>query len=160
LYDCIGINSADALAMSQNGIESQPPRDRHNPIWVLFLLMAAVLSVRQWLGPRDRVPWGYDLSAAKLTAQRDHKPVLAYFTTEGCGPCQNMGRNVWSDAKVAEAARAYVPVKINIDVWPELREKYQVRAIPTMAVLDERGTVVRSMTGACDAGEMIAWLSR
>jgi thiol:disulfide interchange protein len=87
------------------------------------------------------------------------KPVLAYFTAGWCGPCQNMKRTVWSDQKVADAAKAYVPVRIDIDIWPELARKYEVRSIPLVAVMDDQGTVLRSIVGARDSAEMIEWLS-
>ena len=147
------------MTESQRPIEAKAPHRRHNTVWVIFLLMVGVLGVQQWLGPRERVPWGNDLPAAMAQAKAAHKPVLANFTADWCGPCQNMKRNVWSDKQVAAAAAAYVPVRIDIDVWPELAQKYQVHSIPLVAVLDEEGNVLRSMTGAYPAPEMARWLS-
>jgi thiol:disulfide interchange protein len=127
---------------------------------MIFLLMAGVLGISQWLGPRERVPWGNDLSAAMTQAKGTHKPVLAYFTAGWCGPCQNMKRNVWSDQKVADAAKAYVPVRIDIDLWPELKQKYNVVSIPLVAVMDDQGNVLRSLTGMQEPADMIAWLAQ
>jgi thiol:disulfide interchange protein len=129
-------------------------------ILIVFGVVTLLMIGRNVFTPEERIAWRNDLNAAQREATDGRKHVLLYFTASWCGPCQEMRRTVWTDAKVADAMNRYVPVKIDIDRNPLLAEKYQVQAIPMIAVIDEQGQVVRSVEGGMDAGGTVAWLDK
>jgi thiol:disulfide interchange protein len=125
---------------------------------VVFFGVAAVIAVSKWYAPPELVPWQNDLGAAQEKSRITHQPVLLYFTAEWCGPCQSMRRHVWSDPQVAEAAKAYIPVRVDVDKQAELALKYKVEAMPLFLVLDDQGQIVRRINRAMEADETIQWL--
>ena len=131
-------------------------------MWFILLCVAAVavmVGIYRFVTPGDRIPWRDDLPAARAEAAAANKPVLLYFTADWCGPCQYMKRSVFPDLSVAAAMEGYIPVKIDTDRHPALTRQFQVASIPMFVLLDERGEVARSRSGAMEAAQMTDWLS-
>jgi|SRR5689334_1125073 len=130
-------------------------------IWLIFaivLIMAVLSNLSRFRHTKDAVPWRADFAAAQLESQRTHKPMLAYFTASWCGYCQDMHRDTWSNAKVAEALNDYIPVEIDVDAHQDLAKRFNINGMPSYAVLDQQGNVVRFGEGYRDSGGFIAWL--
>ncbi len=71
-----------------------------------------------------------------------------------------MQHDVWPDAAVErEVARVYVPVLIDVDSDTVVSERYGVRSIPTILVLDSGGQMVREGTFLSASG-MAKFLSQ
>jgi thiol:disulfide interchange protein len=131
------------------------------PFWGLFIILACVLGISaasKLFRGKEIVPWRADLSAAREESRRENKPVFAYFTAEWCGPCQSMKGTTWADRGVESALRGYVPVKIDIDENRDLAEAYSIDAVPTFAVLDGEGRVLKSATGALRPQQFLEWI--
>jgi len=128
-------------------------------IATVFFGVMGVVAASKFYTPAERVPWRSDLPAALAEARAANKPVLLYFTAEWCGPCQYMRRNVFTDAGVAKAMDAYVPVRVDHDARQDLVFKYRVEGMPWFGVLDPDGRPVRLLDhGVETPREMIAWL--
>jgi protein disulfide-isomerase len=127
-------------------------------IFIAFVSVMAVAGVSKWWMPKELVSWQTDLAAARTQAQASNRPMLVYFTAEWCGPCQGMRRHVWTDPRVADAMAAYVPVRIDVDVHPDIARRFNIEAMPTFVVLDAQQQVVRQSTGAMEAADMETWL--
>jgi thioredoxin 2 len=82
-------------------------------------------------------------------------PILVDFWAEWCGPCRMAAPAVKQVAKEV-SGRALV-LKVNTERFPELSQRYAVRAIPNFVVL-HRGRVVRQEAGLADARTMAQWL--
>ena len=127
---------------------------------IVFVAVFAVVGVSKWWTPRELVPWQSDIAAARTLARQSNKPILLYFTASWCGPCQMMRRQVWTDARVAAAAAAYVPVRIDVDQNPRVAIEYgATESVPVLMVVDGENKVVRRIDFALEADDMIAWLN-
>jgi thiol:disulfide interchange protein len=139
--------------------------------WLWAAVIAAVLVI-QWpvlkgyyyraastTPPESSIPWRTDLDAALLEARQTDRKVLVDFMADWCPPCIAMKHDVWPDPGVERAVAAgYVPVMIDIDRDGRTADRYHVRGIPTILVLNSEGEVLRQ--GAFfTASRMVRFLS-
>ncbi len=91
----------------------------------------------------DRVQW-VSIAEAEKEFQKGGKPILYEFSSEWCGPCQAMKREVFGDKATADWINLhFIPVKLvdrtredggNRSEVRELQQKYQIQQIPTIIV--------------------------
>ncbi|EDW82339.1 deadhead 3 [Drosophila willistoni] len=83
----------------------------------------------------------------KRVEAADDKLIVLDFYATWCGPCKDMEGTVKSLAR--QYASKVVFIKVNVDKFDELTEKYSVRSMPTFVFL--KGTRrVFSFSGADD----------
>lgn len=97
---------------------------------------------------------------ALARARSEKKLLLVDVYTDWCGWCKKLDREVFSDARVAEAARSLVAVRVNAEKGGEkVAERYDVQGYPVVLFVDGSGTVVKRIDGYVDATEMLRILS-
>ncbi len=85
------------------------------------------------------------------------KPVFLDFWADWCGPCRMLAPTF---DKLAEKFSEQVTfAKINVDELPEIANKFSVRSIPTL-VLMQSGNVVEKLVGLRSEQELAQVLSR
>ena len=97
------------------------------------------------------------LSAANWRSEVEdaEQPVLVDFSASWCPPCRAIAPTI--DA-LAEEFRGRIKVgTLDVDAEPELAERYGVRAMPTLLMLD-RGKVVDQHLGAAPREILHAFL--
>lgn len=97
---------------------------------------------------------------ALARARSEKRLVLVDVYTDWCGWCKKLDKEVFSDARVAAAARDLVAVRVNAeDGGEKVAERYEVNGFPTILFVDGSGTVVKRIEGYVDAAEMLRILS-
>ena len=82
------------------------------------------------------------------------KPVLLDFYADWCGPCRMVSPLV---DEIAEENPQYLIGKVNVDMEPELAQKFRVLSIPTLVVL-KNGKPVSQSVGAKPKEQILAML--
>lgn len=96
---------------------------------------------------------------ALARARSEKKILLVDVYTDWCGWCKKLDREVFGDARVAEASRALVAVRINAEKEGEkVAQRYDVQGYPTVLFVDGSGSVVKRIDGYVDAAEMLQTL--
>ncbi|MBS3763787.1 MAG: tetratricopeptide repeat protein [Planctomycetes bacterium] len=57
-----------------------------------------------------------DWEKAKKLARKESKPLYVHFTTEGCGWCKKIEKDVYNNKKGKQALKAFVPVSLDCTV--------------------------------------------
>ncbi len=80
-------------------------------------------------------------------ARRDGKLVLLDLTATWCHWCHVMDRTTYSDPEVVRMVNeGFVPVRVDIDLRPDISERYNRGGFPTTAFLSDQGLSVWGAT--------------
>lgn len=93
-----------------------------------------------------------DFASLKKRAKTEGKMVVIEFFIDHCGVCVKLENQTFSNQALASfITEKYVPFRIDglsiADEGVELAQKYQVRAYPTMVVIDSEGKLVKTLEG-------------
>ncbi|MFK7972106.1 MAG: thioredoxin fold domain-containing protein [Bacteroidia bacterium] len=93
-----------------------------------------------------------DFASLKQRAQTEGKLVMIEFYIDHCGACVKLEKQTLNNTKLASfISNKYIPFRIDglsiADEGIELAQKYQVRAYPTMVVIDAKGNLVKTLEG-------------
>ena len=95
-------------------------------------------------------PWGADAFAA---AERSGKPVLLSLVAPWCEWCHEMDERVFDDPRIAaNVTDGFVPVRVNADRAPMVRERYTMGGFPSTVFLTPDGEVISGSTFLDDEG--------
>ena len=133
----------------------------YRPFVVVLVVAAAMAGFSFWRQrsePVEHIAWRATLADAKKESAASKKPVLAYFTATWCSPCQRMRHETWPDARVEKALEGYVPVKIDVDQFPDLARQFEIDGIPRLQVIAPDGTVGKAHVGLILPKELAGWL--
>ncbi|NVM56800.1 MAG: thioredoxin family protein, partial [Desulfobacterales bacterium] len=99
-------------------------------------------------------------SLDEITAQiaDSGKKGLLYFTTATCGPCKILQREVFTDDPVRAFVEAnFIPYWVNSDSASgrDLDEHFDIRAVPTVVMINADGTVIDKVIGQTSADDYL-----
>ena len=78
-----------------------------------------------------------------------NKRILVDFYADWCGPCRMMGKEL-------ENIKDIDILKVNVDKYPLIAQRYGVMSIPTL-ILFEKGNVIKSHVGLLDSNSIISY---
>ncbi len=115
-----------------------------------FLSLALLFFVL----PSLKAQWMYSFKDAQKLAVATNKLILIDFTASWCGPCRMMDANTWSTPKVQTLMKKFVSVKIDIDKDREIANRYSIRSIPDIFIVDANGEIIYRSKGYKDKNRM------
>ena len=105
------------------------------------------------------LPWLVDADEASFhaVAEESRLPVLVDLWAPWCGPCRVVGPAV--EQLAADLAGRLKVVKVNVDEAPSISQRFAVRGIPTLLLLNA-GQVTSRQVGAVPAPALRAWVEQ
>lgn len=93
------------------------------------------------------IAWLHEVDSASTRARERGLPMMVEFRADWCGPCHMLEQRTFSDPRVVEAARRFVPVRVDFDANPRLARRFQVDALPAVLFTDAHGTEIARLNG-------------
>jgi thioredoxin:protein disulfide reductase len=116
-------------------------------VGLLFVTFAAWLTLGDTGGPK--IAWQPYSEQLLDAAQRGGRPVMIDFTSRACPPCAQMDRRVFSNARVVDAANAFLPLRADLtELTPAnaaIAEKFGIQAFPTIVFIGADGRERRNL---------------
>jgi thioredoxin-like negative regulator of GroEL len=76
------------------------------------------------------------------------QPQLLYFTADWCGFCKQMDRTTLADAAIEKRLAPLTRHKLDFDTRRALATRFRISGIPAFLLVNERGEVLATLTGA------------
>lgn len=106
-------------------------------LMILFLLTSSIT-----LANPPAFMQNYD--DAMSVSKELHQPSILIFTAEWCLPCKKLKKDLSKYAAKFEDTTIAI---IDIDKYPELANKYQVKTIPRSIFFNAKGEKIKDITG-------------
>jgi len=88
------------------------------------------------------------LDRALTLAFKQNRIVFIDFCTAWCGACKKLDEDTWSDGKVIEQLKKKtIPLKLDADKEPSIRDKYKIKSYPTLLFLNPDGSILARIIG-------------
>ena len=112
------------------------------------------------LVPRSEKPvvFLHDYEEALALAKKEDKRVVIDFVTTWCGPCKIMDQLVYSSQPIYEKSEDVIFLKLDGDDERELNKQYQIKAYPTVILLDSDGQEIRRRSGYQSVSKLLEFL--
>lgn len=132
------------------------------PLPRLWLLALCLLVTGAWASGQDlqdrSLQWQPWSPAVFEEARREGRLVLLDLTAEWCLFCRKMDQTTYRDEQVMDAiGRAYVPVRADESVYPELAKRYERAGRPATVIFAADGTEIIKRRGYLSARLMV-WM--
>src|ERR1700753_3790807 len=105
------------------------------------------------------LPWVVDAGDPDFAeiVEKSAVPVLVDLWATWCGPCRMVSPAL--EQLASERAGELKLVKVDVDKAPAISQRFTVRAVPTLLVLD-RGQVLGRQSGAAPVAALRNWLDQ
>lgn len=105
------------------------------------------------------LPWLVDAGDEDFTevAEKATPFVLVDMWAPWCSPCRTISPALERVAR--EMAGHLKLVKVEVDTNPQLAERFQIKAVPTLLILDA-GRVIARQAGAVPVGALRSWVEQ
>lgn len=94
-------------------------------------------------------------------AKETGKPILIDVSTDWCGYCKKMKKNVYTDTDViSKVTNDYIPLALNGEKGEGIAfvKKHRISGYPTQIILDKEGKVINRHVGYTNAEGFLAFI--
>ncbi|MGB1037629.1 MAG: thioredoxin family protein [Bacteroidia bacterium] len=101
------------------------------------------------------------MSHALELAKESGKPILIDVSTDWCGYCKKMKKNVYTDAAViSKVTSDYIPLALNGEKGEGIAfvKQHRISGYPTQIILDKDGKVINRHVGYTNAEGFLAFI--
>ena len=96
---------------------------------------------------------------ARALLETSPKPVLVYFFMHSSELCRQYEEGVLADPSVVGVARGFVCVRLNVEQHAAMAQKFDVRGVPTLLLLDAHGNESARVAGLVTKEKLRATLA-
>lgn len=123
----------------------------------LLIVGAAYLL---WPTDQKSPDWEYYTDSVYNDAINDNEKMIIDFYADWCIPCKELDALTFSDEKVIEKSKSFTAIKVDMtktlsEETEKLRQKFEIRGMPTVLIIDSQGTEVERITGFVNAEEFL-----
>lgn len=91
-------------------------------------------------------------------AKEQNKQMVLFFTSKDCKYCEQMKRDVLPNVGVQQALNRYIYHVVDLDLEPSFGQKFNIRALPTIMIIDGNEQIQKQTVGYMSADVLINWL--
>lgn len=110
---------------------------------VALLMITFAVWFSTGAGAEEKIPWQTYSNEKLDAALRGQRSVMIDFTSRSCPPCLEMERKVFTNRRVAEAAKEFLPLRADltqINATNEaLADRFDIEAFPTVVFIGPDG---------------------
>ena len=141
-----------------------PPAAARGLVVLAALLAAPTAVLAEGRATDAAIRWLSDDGPGFARAREAGLPVVVDFWADWCGACAVLERVTFSDPRVVKALERFVAIRLDGSEgsaalasgrFDGAAERWQVRGLPTVLLLDPRGRVLDRIEGVVDAGEFL-----
>lgn len=101
-----------------------------------------------------------EFEPAVSRARVEGTEVLLVFGAKWCVWCQKFSRDILPNQRIASSlsARKATVVRVDVDKRRDISERYGVKTLPTMVLVDSEGRELRRMSGFATVKEFLGWV--
>ncbi len=127
---------------------------------VTLVLLALIVSASSSTAASSEIKW-YSYEDGMALGKKLGKKVFIDFYADWCGFCRMMDGSTYRDASViAILNRDFIPVKVHSDKEKEIALRYDIRALPSIALISEDGTRIGSVPGYIPSDKLVEILEQ
>jgi len=128
---------------------------------IVFSVIILAVSVYFIIPTEKKSPEWESFSFSKYeNAIASNEKIMLDFYADWCIPCKELDAMTFSDPRVIELSRDFVPMKVDLtkstsDASEEVRKKFEIRGVPTVILIDSNGKEISRITGFLNAEEFL-----
>ncbi len=110
--------------------------------WFPFLILlfgVGMLGAMRESPAGGDVNWATSYEMGRKNAIRTHRPLLLSFHTPGCGWCEKMDSETFTDPAVVDMMKKFVCIRVDSDMNPGLVSKFKVESYPFTIIVNPDG---------------------
>jgi hypothetical protein len=101
----------------------------------------------EWQKHLGKLDFVVGFAAGMERAWAEGRPAMLFFTSRKDKWCPLFAARTWKDPEVLEKVKAYLPVLVDAEAEPALREKYTVLLLPAVVWVDSEGDQIFAAVG-------------